>query len=152
MLWVHEPVLDKQDVGVFTPRREFNLFTCYRVFTSFRVSDSPDRREDVIAPTYKVCDAVRRRVVVKAAGIRVFYEGAEEDLDRYLLWLSSVFLTHEDDDPAPIYVARQLSCEAQQELTHLYPAATVLFVGPHELDHYGLLAGPTKSTLGLGLY
>lgn len=96
-----------------------------------------------MAPTYEV--TVRRDtrmgIVKKRMCSRLFYVGAELELDRYINWLTQVYFWVDLDDPAPLYVARQLSCDAQAEVVESYPKDKIVFVAPGELEHYGLLAG-----------
>lgn len=137
--WLYEPTFSSTQTEV----QPLNLSTCYRVFTSFTDADPKSKREDVMAPTYEV--TVRRDtrmgIVKKRMCSRLFYVGAELELDRYINWLTQVYFWVDLDDPAPLYVARQLSCDAQAEVVESYPKDKIVFVAPGELEHYGLLAG-----------
>ena len=139
--WFYEPIFEPTT----TPVNALDLSRCYRIFTSFTETDPVDKREDVLSPTHEVTvrPDTRMGIVKKRMCSRLFYVGAEVELDRYINWLTSVYFWTDTDDPAPLYVARQLSCYAQAEITESYPKDKVVFVAPGELEHYGLLAGST---------
>lgn len=140
--WLYEPTFEPTT----TPVNSLDLSRCYRIFTSFTESDPVQKREDVMSPTHEVTvrPDTRMGIVKKRMCSRLFYVGAEIELDRYINWLTSVYFWTDMDDPAPLYVARQLSCYAQTEITESYPKDKVVFVAPGELEHYGLLAGSTN--------
>ena len=147
--WIHEPIKIRYGV-IKTPRKSINISTCYRVYTSFTIKDEIDKREDILCPSFKVDKGLTtksRGQVKKIPCIRLFYAGAEKELDRYLLWLHKVYLKCENDAPAPIYVAKQDSHRAQTDLTDLYPEIATIFIGPNELEHYGLLVSPAVDPL-----
>lgn len=139
--WFYEPIFEPTETRV----SDLDLSTCYRIFTSFTENDPVSKREDVLSPTHEVTvrPDTRMGIVKKRMCARLFYVGAEIELDRYINWLTSVYFWTDTDDPAPLYVARQHSCYAQAEVAESYPKDKVVFVAPGELEHYGLLAGST---------
>jgi hypothetical protein len=139
--WFYEPIFEPTETRV----SDLDLSMCYRIFTSFTENDPVSKREDVLSPTHEVTvrPDTRMGIVKKRMCARLFYVGAEIELDRYINWLTSVYFWTDTDDPAPLYVARQHSCYAQAEVAESYPKDKVVFVAPGELEHYGLLAGST---------
>lgn len=137
--WLYEPIFK----STVTPPSALDLSRCYRVFTSFTEDDPIEKREDVLAPTSEVTvrPDTRMGIVKRRMCSRLFYVGAETELDRYINWLTKIYFWTDNDDPAPLYVARQYSCYAQAEVAESYPKDKVVFVAPGELEHYGLLVG-----------
>lgn len=120
----------------------FDVSYSYRLFTSFTEQDPIGKREDVIAPSYAVKKQFKKRArLLEEPCIRLFYQGGEEDLSRFIYWLRNVHLSQDTDDPAPIYLGCQPTHLAQKELQTLYPKVKLCFVGPGELEHYGILSG-----------
>ena len=82
--------------------------------------------------------------------IRYFSFGAEDDLDRYLLWLTSEALVDSHGTCPRVVVAEQWSYVAQSELRkHRHRRA---FVHPGCLGDWGVLAGSKAFDGRLALY
>jgi len=150
--WLFVMSGDPRTIPVIRARR-FSIEYVYRVFTSFTPKDPVDKREDVIAPCYRVIKRpVGQALRLETPAIRLFYRGSENELSRYILWLRSVHLGGDVDDLVPVYVALQKSADAQSCITELYPKTELHFVGPGELEHYGLLAGRANSSEAFTLF
>lgn len=144
MHWVRE-YAERDDLDLMLPK-DINFNYVYRVFTSFTYKDPKEKREEVLAPSFTVEKVKWAKAKIKNHPcFRLFYRGAEMELNRYILWLREVYLAQETDVPAPLYVAYQKSEAAQIDIDELYPSFNYHFIGPRELEHYGLLAGTPDS-------
>ena len=128
-----------------TPKVEtlpFSTNYVYRVFYSFTDTDPVEKREDILAPSFSVVKRPKRKQSssmspASASSTR----GAEEEVSRFVLWLRTVYLAQDTDEQAPIYLGCQPTYLAQAELETQYPDMPMHFIGPNELEHYGLLSG-----------
>ena len=74
--------------------------------------------------------------------IRLFYIGAEADLDRYLRWLNNVALVNAYGLPKELIVVEQLTSDLQSaNFESLQQNNKIVILFPGELDTYGLLIG-----------
>lgn len=131
--------------GEETPKVEtlpFSTNYVYRVFYSFTDTDPVEKREDILAPSFSVVKRPKKKAeLVNEPCFRLFYQGAEEEVTRFVLWLRTVYLAQDTDEQPPIYLGCQPTYLAQSELETQYPDMPMHFIGPNELEHYGLLSG-----------
>ncbi len=79
--------------------------------------------------------------------VRMFYVGAEEDLDRYLRWLNNVTLRDSKGTPRPLYVLEQLVEDFYEEYRPWdQKDFKIQILMPGQLDSVDLLVDPGKGS------
>lgn len=145
MLAIHWPLKLKDPYSILTPRRVFNYTRCYRVL--YGPQDVPDDEfDDVLVP---ITRTTRRQGSITRLRCLVFYEGAEEDLDRYLRWIVKGTVVNDYGVADKVYVARSDTYTFQQSLDSDFEAC-VRFVAPGDLNNLDLLT--TSSDSGMLMF
>lgn len=131
--YVHRPYRRPDKYSIATPRQIFDHTRAYRIVTSDG-DDSP--LIDIAHTMYVDHDSV----IVPTQMIRMFYVGAEADMDRYLRYLNNVALKDSSGAPKQLYVLEQYVSEFQKELAMMEGRkikCRILF--PGELDECDIL-------------
>lgn len=140
--YVHRPYKRPDKYSIATPRQIFDHTRVYRIVTC----KSDDHPLIDVAHTMHV---ERGDQVVPIQVIRLFFVGAEADMDRYLRYLNNVALKDEAGAPRPILVLEQYVSEFQQEqimMEKLGRKIEVKILFPGELDECDILVDTdTKS-------
>lgn len=118
LTFVHKPFIPGPHA---TKRRLFDMSSVYRVMAVVATADDDVDLVDVIMPA---SEGDRKGVRVYDA-LRVFYTGAEEDLDRYLAWLTSGALKAQYQLTPQLFVVRQPTVEVYEEWYDTYVLAAI---------------------------
>ena len=134
--YVHKPYKRPDKTAIATPRQRFDHTRAYRVLTV--AADDSGVLSDISIPAN-----VGSRDKVRTFNlVRLFYVGAEPDLDRYLRWLNNVALITDYGLPQELVVVEQLTSDLQSaNFASLREDSDVMVLFPGELDKFGLLIG-----------
>jgi hypothetical protein len=139
--YVHKPYRKPDIYADATPRKAFDHTRLYRIFVA-----DPDTGilVDVQSPGC-VGDSEHMKELTL---IRTFYVGAEQDLDRYLRWLTNVGMRDEHEVPRDLCVIEQLSEFFQKEIQQLSQRdARFVTIFPGQLTYYGILTSGSKEEI-----
>jgi hypothetical protein len=132
--YVHKPYRKPDVYADATPRKVFDHTRLYRVFVA-----DPDT--GILVDVQSTGCVGDRQHLHELNLIRTFYVGAEQDLDRYLRWLTNVGMRDEHDVPRDLCVIEQFTDFFQKEINQLsQKEARFVTIYPGQLTHYGILA------------
>ena len=106
--YVHRPYRRPDKYSIATPRQIFDHTRVYRIVTS-------DGDNQPLIDISHMMHIQQDDEIVPCQVIRLFYVGAEADMDRYLRYLNNVALRDSSGAPRPIYVLEQYAEEFQKE-------------------------------------
>lgn len=133
--YVHRPYRRPDKYSIATPRQIFDHTRAYRIVTC---NEEGGPLIDIAHTMY----VDHGNVIVPTQVIRMFYVGAEADLDRYLRFLNNVAFKDGAGAPKTIYVLEQYVSEFQKEKILMEQGSRkikskILF--PGELDECDIL-------------
>ena len=143
--FVHRPYRVPEKGYRVTEDQDYDFTRCYRVFVA-RGTAEARKLVDVVALADRDCPSGHRSFQV----VRTFSFGAEDDLDRYLLWLFEESLIDSFGNRPQLVVAEQWSVTAQEELSA--KNLRTAFIHPGRLDEWGVLSGDTARKGDLSMY
>lgn len=136
--YVYNPYkLDNQQIK--TPKQLFNYTRVYRPMTVD--PDNNDRLIDIFASS----SFGDETGVSQFLAAKLFFYGAEEDLDRYLAWLSDCALKNDKGVASPLIVVEQYVNKTAAELSNVSGSEKkdirICYIMPNRVTDFGLLIG-----------